>query len=339
MNIIMAKRELIFTRNKYFKSCHASTLIVLHNKDILTAWFGGSHEGSPDVGIWISKRQKGKWNSPKKVSVHENIPHWNPVLLQDDEGRIFLFYKIGDTIPGWYTMVTSSVDYGDTWIKVKVLVEGDIGGRGPVKNKIIKLKDGTWLAPASIEGEYWDAFVDVSCDFGKTWTKSEAVPIKRLNVDSINNNEMQQENNPEFKGRGVIQPSLWESETGIVHMLLRSTEGYIYRSDSKDGGRKWCTAYRTNLPNNNSGIDLTCLDNGVLALVYNPVSKEWGPRNPLTLSMSYDNGITWSDILVLQNKENDNEYSYPAIVSVGNELFITYTWKRESIAFWNILLD
>lgn len=65
-----------------------------------------------------------------------------------------------------------------------------------------------------------------------------------------------------FHGRGVIQPTLWESSPGTVHMLLRSTEGSIYRSDSTDGGVSWCPPYDTGLPNNNSGIDLDRLPNG-----------------------------------------------------------------------------
>ena len=53
----------------------------------------------------------------------------------------------------------------------------------------------------------------------------------------------------------MIQPTLWESKDGSVHMLTRTKLGKIYRSDSLDGGKTWCRAYATNLPNNNSGID------------------------------------------------------------------------------------
>ena len=41
---------------------------------------------------------------------------------------------------------------------------GDRGGRGPVKNKVIVLSDGTWLAGASLEPDAWDVFVDRSGD-------------------------------------------------------------------------------------------------------------------------------------------------------------------------------
>lgn len=134
-----------------------------------------------------------------------------------------------------------------------------------------------------------------------------------------------------FYGRGVIQPSLWESRPGEVHMLLRSTEGQIYRSDSPDGGLTWSEAYPTGLPNNNSGLDVARLDDGTLVLCSNPVGANWGPRTPLTLDISRDNGLTWRREAVLEDGEG--EYSYPALIVHGGILYLTYTWNRENIAF------
>jgi hypothetical protein len=66
------------------------------------------------------------------------------------------------------------------------------------------------------------------------------------------------------------------------------------RSDSEDGGKTWCCAYETGLPNNNSGIDLVKLPSGGLVLAWNPVGNlpnyYKGPRTPLELSYSDDNG-------------------------------------------------
>ena len=54
------------------------------------------------------------------------------------------------------------------------------------------------------------------------------------------------------------------------------------------GSASWCMAYRTKLPNNNSGIDLVGAENGKLYLVCNPVKKNWGSRSPLDLLVSED---------------------------------------------------
>jgi predicted neuraminidase len=328
-------KEFVFEDNRPFNSCHASTLTVLPNGEVLAAWFGGTREGADDVAIWYSRRSEGVWSYPVKVADEEGIPHWNPVLFKREDGIIFLYYKVGHKIPKWSTRFISSSDDGHTWTTPRPLVEGDVGGRGPVKNKPILLKDGTMASPASIEGENWDAFADLSYDQGITWIKSNLVPIRRSASIS---EPFVKESIPvpllSFKGKGVIQPTLWESEPGKVHMLLRSTEGKIYRSDSLDSGKTWREAYPTNLPNNNSGIDLVKLENGNLVLVFNPVGENWGKRTPLILSVSKDNGESWIEGFILEKEEG--EYSYPAIVACKNELFITYTWKRERIAFWKL---
>ena len=37
-------------------ACHASTVLPLADGRVLTAWFGGSHESAPDVGIWLAEK-------------------------------------------------------------------------------------------------------------------------------------------------------------------------------------------------------------------------------------------------------------------------------------------
>jgi predicted neuraminidase len=193
-----------------------------------------------------------------------------------------------------------------------------------VRNKPIVLSNGTWLAPASNEKSgVWNAFVDRSEDNGKTWAASS---FMSLNRDSI-------------PGEGVIQPALWESSPGNVHMLLRSSAGVICRSDSKDYGRSWSPVYKTDLPNPNSGIDLTKLDDGTLVLAYNPDRKNWGARRPMTIAISNDNGKTWPTAVNLETGSEGDEFSYPSIIHVGDTVAVTYTWKRERIAFWILSVD
>lgn len=328
-------KQFLFEDQRPFLSCHASTLVVLPNDEVLAAWFGGTEEKNSDVAIWYARRSAaGQWSEPEKIADEEGIAHWNPVLFQDQHGTLSLYYKVGHEITQWYTMVITSRDQGHTWSSPVPLVEGNVGGRGPVRNKPITLSNGAILAPASIEAEstwngfreLWDAFTDISYDGGRTWTKSE-VPLDHTAL----------KHDKPFKANGVIQPTLWESDNGNVHMLLRSSGGFIYRSDSADLGQTWCPAYPIELPNNNSGIDLVKMENGVLALVYNPVSSTWGLRTPLVVRFSNNNGQSWDHEFALENEPG--EYSYPAIVNKGNELFITYTWKRERIAFWKLTVS
>ncbi|HOV75798.1 MAG TPA: exo-alpha-sialidase [Candidatus Hydrogenedentes bacterium] len=310
--------DFIFGDDRPFPECHASTLVETGNGTLLCAWFGGTKEKDPDVGIWTSRFANGTWSPVKRTAKIAPIAHWNPVLFRDPKRATYLFFKVGPSVPSWQTYWMQSGDDGETWSDPVELAPGDRGGRGPVKNKPIILSDGAWLAPASTEEKAWKAFADRSEDGGKTWQRSDDFffDVKKTNC------------------RGAIQPTFWESAPGHVHALMRTTAGKIARADSSDGGKTWAPAEMTDLPNNNSGIDALRLDDGRVLLVYNPVARNWGPRTPLTLTVSKDNGQTWSAIADLETAPG--EYSYPAIVRTSNGVAISYTWKRERIRCWRI---
>lgn len=327
------KKEQIISEDVLPESCHASTLAVLPDKSLFAAWFAGSKEGADDVKIWGARRKNGVWEQPRVLAGEEGLPHWNPVLFVPGDGSVRLFYKTGRVIATWQTRIMISKDNAESWSESFEMVPGDFGGRGPVRNKIIILDSGRWIAPASNEQGAWRAFADYSDDQGKTWQKSEEIFADLSKPGEINPEFSQiQVSEQSYSGRGVIQPTLWEDAAHQVHMLLRSSEGRIFRSDSPDGGIHWVPAYPTTLPNNNSGIDLVRDPSNRLFLVYNPIGINWGPRTPLHLAVSEDNGDTWTDLMTLE--DIPGEYSYPAIISDGDKLYITYTYNRKNIAFW-----
>lgn len=306
---------------------HASTVLQLGNGEIMAAWFGGKKEGTDDVGIFLVQGRPGAWSAPKEISKIREDAHWNPVLAQSPDGKITLFFKVGKKIPTWETWYIQSGDNGNTWSDAKELVAGDKGGRGPVKNKPIILSDGKWIAGASHEDGPWEAFADISTDNGATW---KATPHLKMDKNTFSG-----------KGKGLIQPTLWESAPGKVHMLLRSTAGAIYRADSEDGGLTWSEAYATSMPNPNSGIDLTKLDDGTLVLAYNPDTANWGSRSSLSLALSFDNGATWPKELNIARDDRQPaegqrrpEFSYPAVIHNGDTVIVTYTWNRKKVAYW-----
>src|SRR5262245_18434917 len=63
---ITVKSEFLFEKAP-FDSVHAST-IVRTKEGLITAWFAGTREGAPDVGIWTARETSGTWSEPKEVA-------------------------------------------------------------------------------------------------------------------------------------------------------------------------------------------------------------------------------------------------------------------------------
>ncbi len=285
-----------------FPSCHAST-IAETKSGLIAAWFGGTGEKHPDVGIWVARHEGGKWTAPVEAAngvqnPTERFACWNPVLFQPKSGPLLLYYKVGPSPRDWWGMVKTSSDGGKTWSDARRLPDGILG---PIKNKPIQLANGDLLSPSSTEHEGWHVHFERSTDLGKTWQKTG--PIKG-----------------EF---GVIQPSILTYTDGRLQSLCRSQQHKIIESWSSDNGKTWSELAATALSNPGSGIDAVTLANGRQLLVYNATTSG---RSPLNVAVSED-GKNWKAALVLENQPG--EYSYPAVIQTADGLVhITYTWKR-----------
>jgi len=294
-----------------FPSCHAST-IEDTGRGLVAAWFGGTAEKNPDVGIWVSRHDGKKWSPPVEVANgvqpdgRTRHPTWNPVLFQPKNGPLLLFYKDGPSPSRWWGMLMQSSDGGRTWSKPRRLPDGILG---PIKNKPVLLADGTLLCPSSSEHDGWRVHMEMTRDLGATWTKTAAL-----------------NDGKEF---GAIQPAILFHPGNRLQTLCRSRQGRVTESWSEDGGNTWSAMKATSLPNPNSGLDAVTLRDGRHLLVYNPVARG---RTPLVVAVSHD-GAAWRTVVTLE--EQPGEYSYPAIIQGRDgRVHVTYTWKRERIKHW-----
>ncbi len=320
----LVRMEFIYD-SAAFPSAHASTIVETDRRTLIAAWFGGTSEGSGDVQIWLSRKTQGqRWSPPVPVTETPGMPAWNPVLFQDGS-TTWLFFKIGPSPREWIGGYRTSNDDGVTWSQVTYLPAGLLG---PVRTKILRLNDGTWLAGTSVEAGYrgdtpedapyrsWTAWVERSSDRGRSWTRFGPITVPGQPF-------------------GVIQPTLWQNADGVVKMFTRSTEriGRIVVSASSDGGTTWSPGQPTELPNPNAGIDVVRLRDGRLVLIYNHLPRG---RTAIHIAVSKDDGGTWSAPIVLERGEG--EYSYPAVIQTMDGLIhVTYTWKRTHIR--HLVLD
>ncbi len=116
---------------------------------------------------------------------------------------------------------------------------------------------------------------------------------------------------------------------GSVLALLRPCggQGYVLRSESKDGGRTWSDAECTELTSPFAALDAVKLSDGRLALAWN---RNPDARNPLTLALSEDEGNTWPYQRDLVTGEGS--FHYPALIQTNDGLLhASFTNNRQWI--------
>jgi predicted neuraminidase len=300
---------------------HAANIMPLHNGDLACVWFGGSQEGAADISIYCSRLGMGgrEWSAPTKLSDDPTRSEQNPVLFPAPDGRLWLLYtaqKAGNQNTAIVRRRISDDD-GHSWGPIETLFDttGAVGTY--VRQPLVVLANGDWLLPVFYcrvaPGSRWNgdddtSGVKISTDQGTTWSDRE-VPAST----------------------GYVHMNIEQLGDGSLLALFRSRwADNVYASRSTDDGRTWTEPEPTELPNNNSSLQMTQLMSGDLALVFNdsragkdterrvslydelededgpapeatavqrdPTKRTafWGtPRAPLTLAVSRDGGRAW----------------------------------------------
>lgn len=302
---------------------HAANILPLPNGDLLCVWFAGTQEGIADISIYSSRLAKGSntWSEAVKLSDDPTCSEQNPVLFPAPSGELWLLWTAQKSGNQDTAIIRKRVskDNGRTWGPIEVLL--DTPGTF-VRQPIVVLPSGEWLLPIfycrANPGEKWVgnndcSAVKISRDQGKTW-QEVMVP----------------------GSTGCVHMNIVPLADGKLAAFYRSRwADFVYRSESADNGRTWSEPVPTPLPNNNSSIQVTALQNGRLAMVFNNMSaagaKErrtslyddienddpaaqkpsaaapdgrtafWGaPRAPMSLAISEDGGKTWPYIRDLE---------------------------------------
>lgn len=213
---------------------------------------------------------------------------FDPELWIDPQGRLWAFWAqtIGHdgTVAGVWAMTHAAPDDASVqWSRPRRLTDGIMMCKPTV------LSSGEWILPASTWRETdYSAKVVVSVDQGDTWTLRGACHVPK-DVRAFDEHMI-----VERKDR-----SLW--------MLVRTRYG-IGESVSQDRGVTWPALSPSPIRHPSARFFVRRLQSSKLLLVkHGPINMKIG-RSHLTAYLSGDDGRTWSDGLLLDERSG---VSYP----------------------------
>ncbi|MGB8338440.1 MAG: sialidase family protein [Burkholderiales bacterium] len=303
-------------------SNHASSVLALPDGTRMVVWFAGSREGATDVKLMLAINENEHWSETQAIQSvagnatafgHHTKKIGNPLLFAAD-GKIHLLF-VTVALGGWggsRIAHSVSVDKGRTWSAPQLWVTSPfINISTQLRNPPlpVKLDDGSmgWLLP--VHHEFMRKFPEyLLLDNGGNFLHKQRVPY----------------------GNGLIQPALIAYPQGGAGAQLQAyfrptaEQKKILTASYKNN---WdATLQTTSLPNPDAGIALVKLADQRLLMAYNPSSEN---RNRLALALS-DNGSTWRTVTEIENAK-DNEFSYPALAVRGDDIDLTYSYRRQFI--------
>lgn len=313
--------ERIFGPEIPGKYKHPASITELQNGDLYLVYYGGSGEYTDDSTVYGARLPKGqtRWLRPQAITPRPRVPEGNAVVWQGPDERVWLFSVVrpGATWSSSRIMVRTSTDSAHTWSKPAPLTT-EAGTM--VRAKPIVLADGDYLLP--IYRETGNDPEWVAPDTASLFLRYE-VKAKRWTPTGMIHSRL-----------GNLQPAVAAVTADYLVCYCRRggnyeprRDGFIVRSESRDGGRTWAPGKDSAFPNPNAAVDFLRLANGHLLLVYN---DSFTARTPLTVAVSTDADKTYPHRRNLA--VGDGDFGYPfAIQTRDGKIHVVYTTDRRSV--------
>lgn len=329
--------EFVFPFNPQHN--HAPGIAELANGELIVSWYRGSGERTADdVAVFGARRKAGAVGWGETFLMHDTpgFPDCNTAMMTDAKGRLMLFWPViianswesclthvkvsddpsGDGCPLWNrddTILLKPDDFSadaitavdqllakppiplsekqlsvitDAKVKLSQKLYQRLGWQPRCKPTV--LPSGRILLPL-----YTDTFsisiMAISDDGGSTWFASKPL-----------------------LGFGAIQPTVLRRDNGtlVAYMRENGYTGRIRVAESTDEGISWGVVGMSELINPGSGLDGVRLKNGHWILVHNDTQTG---RNTLAVSLSKDEGATWTNSRHLEDQP-EGSFHYPCVI-------------------------
>ncbi|TWI63603.1 putative neuraminidase [Pseudoduganella lurida] len=310
-------------------SAHASALASLSGGRLISFWWAGSRESGPDVKVYASRWSNGRWSDNWVVASRESLGAalgygvrriGNPVAWTATDGTIHL-YVVATGLGGWAAsriVQMQSRDEGQTFAVSRVLPVSPLFNTSTlVRTAPVPLADGGWWLPIYFEiGNKYPMLMAFD---------AHGEPQRIVRIGS---------------GTTSLQPTIVPLSATDVRAWMRDAgeEQRVQQAFSRDGGASWEDAAPMTLSNQSTSLAALRLTSGAIVMLYNHVGVGDTSRSVLSLALSTD-ARTWRPLADIVSGKPGDEFSYPSMQQVGNELHITYTHQRQSIAHHQLKIN
>lgn len=295
--------------------------------------YNGDDAPSDLVAVYSSDEGE-TWSAPRTVisaSMYNTRNVMSVSLMRMANGDIGLFYIVKQTPAVSRIMLSRSCDEGESYYSHMECTYPGLPGYYVLNNdRVIRLKTGRILVPLAFhrsgikpdgktpvfDGRSFNCFL-FSDDDGYTWAEAP---------DTVY---------PTFTNTktGLQEPGLIEKLNGTVWAYARTDKMYQYEFFSTDVGLHWTVPQPSRFTSPPSPMLIKRNpETNVLYAVWNPIpmyngrersSAGWG-RTPLVYATSNDDGITWSDPIIIEENP-EHGYCYPAIFFTNdNAMLLSY---------------
>lgn len=302
---------------------------------IFITWFtGGAREPDSLNYILVAWSNDGgrSWIGPVCLASPEGKTRaCDPCLWMAPTGELWLFINRGNRETGLHEVRARICKDPDAAVPEwgpEFLLELNVPYAFRL-NKPIVLQDGSWILPLTLATQKimdWFAGplqrhgVGISVDEGRTWTSHGCLEA------------------PEWAFENMVV----QRRDGSLWMLIRTGGGVLWESFSSDGGRTWAHATPTLLKSPGSRFFIRRLASGNLLLInhFNFVTKGMlgkgmlDARNNLTAQISTDDGATWNNGLLLDERHT---VSYPDAIQEQDGL-IRVIYDRDRFGAGELLM-
>lgn len=138
---------------------------------------------------------------------------------------------------------------------------------------------------------------------------------------------------------GLCEGAFYQTDDGVLHMLLRSGTPRLWVTESADDGESWSPPEPTDFSDNITKFHFGRLPDGRFYYVGCPDPPETGSRRRLVLSLSTD-GVRFDDHRVLADEPYERkvdgmhkggDYGYPHTILHDGSLCVIVSRKKEAV--------